>query len=229
MNNPRDLLEKALRLQESNKPIEALNIENQALLEFAQASDTAGFAEVTVLRSKTLKHLYQQSDNKNYLILARAEAQGSVEIAENSSDKYASAIPYFVLAQLHEALEEYPPAKIAYQKSLEYLPHAPQPKHNRKSVKADIEGHLAFCEFKSGEKDGLQKALSALIALEASDDADSYEYNVWLTGAHMRIASIYHQLNNPQQAQTHVDKTREIIKSDERLILRKSQLEKMTN
>jgi len=226
MNAPREILEKALLLQEQNKPLEALQQENEALLQFAQSKDYAGMAEIVVLRSKTLKHLYQQSDDKNYLVLARAEASAAVEIAENTSNKAAAAIPYFVLAQMHEALEEFPQAKIAYQKTLYYLPEAPQPQHNRKSVAADIKGHLAYCEFKSGDKNAVNQALEALQELESTTDANKYEYNVWLSGAHMRIATMYHQLKSPE-AKVHLDKAKQIIDSDEQLILRNQQWERL--
>jgi tetratricopeptide (TPR) repeat protein len=221
---PRELLKEALSLQEQGEFLEAMALENEALIQFQTNHDYAGMAEITILRSKTLKHLYQSTEDINYLILARSGAQAAVEIVEKAHLKEAAAIPYFVLAQMHEALEEYTDALHSYQKSLEYLKVVTTPGHNRKSVKADIEGHLAYCMFKSGNPIGIDQALEALTALENTDDANEYEYDVWRSGAHMRLAAMYEAQSNTEHKNKHVSHAQEIINANEQLVLRKKQL-----
>ena len=228
MPTPRDLLKQALDTQESGDFLKALQLENEALIEFQKAGDYLGMAEVTVLHSKTFKHLFQATNDKNFLILARSEARAAVEICEKSGIPNDSAIPYFVLAQMHEALEELPQALDAYKKCLTIQPHAPETSHNRQSVKADIEGHYALCSYKAGQTNAIDIALQALDELEKSKDATTHERNTWLSGAHMRIALMYKDVD-VQKSQQHLSQAEDIINTDPELILRKRQLEKLRN
>lgn len=55
----------------------------------------------------------------------------------------------------------------------------------------------------------------------------SYNFHVWLSGAHMRIANVL-KTDDPSKAREHLEKAKQIIDSDSRLTLRSKQWEKLT-
>lgn len=66
--------------------------------------------------------------------------------------------------------------------------------------------------------------------LEAAEE-DSYNKNVWVSGAHMRIAEMYmaagDRADNIKLVGEHIRHAEEIISGDDRLVLRKEQLDKL--
>lgn len=206
--------------------LEALEYTDKATLAYQKDHDLLGLAEVQSSRQSTFKHLYRQTKDKVFLLLEKYSAQAAVEIAEESGIKEALGIPYHNLGKYYSEAGEYEKAVEAFRKAVENLTKFPSEKHSRPSVIADIKGHLHAAEYHTGDKSALGRAQEALEELEQSEEKSTYNKNVWLSGARLRIAKMLAG-DNPDLARKHAKVAREIIESDERLILRKHQLEEL--
>lgn len=224
----RNLHQQAEQAREDGDFLKALELTDQAMVAYQEIGDKIGFAEIQASRFLTLRHLYEKTNDKSYLILAKHTAQSAVELAEESGSKEALAIPYFNLAKVQEALEELPQAVESYKKALENMISNPPPQHNRLAVVADFKIHLATTEYKAGDKEALEKAENALAELEQAEETSDYNKHVWVSGGHMRIAEMLMQ-DNPEKARGHLQKAKEVIDADPRLKLRLSQWQKLAD
>lgn len=207
----------------------ALELTDQAMVLYQEEEDKLGFAEIQASRFLTLRHLYEKTGDRNYLILAKHAAMSSAEIAEASGDKTALAIPYFNLAKAQEELGELLNAVDSYKKAVENITNNPPEPHNvtqRPAIVNDFKVHLSVCEYKAGDKSALERAEQALSELESHPDVEDYNQHVWVSGGHMKIADAL-RIDNPEKAKEYLQKAKEIIDSDDRLILREKQWEKL--
>jgi tetratricopeptide (TPR) repeat protein len=216
---------KAEMAREKGEFVDALKFTDEAMMEYQTEGDVAGFAEIQASRFLTLRHLYDKTGDKNYLVLAKHNAEASAEIAENSNDPQAKAMPYFNLAKIQEELAQYPAALDSYSKAIENMKKNPPEQHNRPGVLADFKGHMAVCEYKAGDKTALERAEEALEELKASGEM-RYNKDVWMSGAYMKMAEAIKD-DDSSKASTYLDKAGEIIESNPELILRKEQLQKL--
>lgn len=213
--------------RESGDFLKALEYTDQATLAYEKDHDLLGLAEVQSSRQSTFKHLYRTTDDKTFLLLEKHAAEAAVEIAQVSGIKEALGIPYHNLGKYYFEAEEYAKAAEAFRKAVENLTQYPQGRHSRTSVIADIKGHQYAAEYHAGDKTALARAQDALRELENAKEENSYNKNAWLSGAHIRIAKMLAR-DDLQLAKKHLGEARKIIEEDKRLILRKSQLEKLT-
>src|SRR5437016_4444882 len=97
----------------------------------------------------------------------------------------------------------------------------PPESFNRAGVLADMKVHWYTCMYKAGDKSGLDRALMAVKDLEVSDEktVSKYNYDVWLSGAHMRIAEMLKE-DNLEEAKKHLQMAKEIIDTNADLKLR---------
>ncbi|MBI4036376.1 hypothetical protein HY386_00670 [Candidatus Daviesbacteria bacterium] len=233
----------AEQARESGDFTRALELTDQATVSYQQGGDSLGFAEVQASRFLTLRHLFEKTDDKNYLILAKHTAMASVELAQASGDKQALALPLFNLAKAQETLGELPDAVATYQKAVENIINNPPEPHKRAAIVADFKVHLETCAYKAGDKSALERAEKALVELEAVpvlSDEDfeaggkklefnqevAYNKDVWVSGGHMRIAEMLRE-DDPPQAKEHLQKAKEIIDANPQLKLRLAQWEKL--
>lgn len=219
----------AAKARERGESIEALKLYMDAMDTYQREGDNLGFAEIQTEIFLTLRHLFEKTSHHGYQILAKHAAMSSVELAEESGDKTALAIPQFNLAKVQEDLGELEEAVITYKKALENITNNPPAPHNvpqRPAIIADFQSHLATCEYKAGDKSALERAEQATLDLEKAEDLADYNKHVWLSGAHMRIADVL-KTDDPEKAKEHLQKAKEIIDADERLVLRKTQWEKL--
>lgn len=206
----------------------ALEFTDQAMLAYQVADDKLGFAEIQASRFLTLRHLYEKTEDKDYLILAKHAAMASVELAEASGNKEALAVPLFNLAKAQETLGESSEAVVTYQRAVDNLINNPPSTHNRPAIVADFKVHQTTCEYSAGDKSALERAESALAELEQNPDIADYNQHVWVSGGHMRIAEML-RVDNPEKAKEHLNKAKDVIDSDPRLTLRLSQWQKLAN
>ncbi len=224
----RQLHAKALQLRESKQFLESLQIGDEALVEYAKDNDTLGFTELLTLQAKTYLHMYDVTGYKSYLLLAKRIGQCAVDIVEESGQNEAKALPYFNLGKISEDAGDLELAVNSFRKAVQLMQDSPPKRHNRKSVLADFKNHLATTEYQTGDKTALDRAEQSIKDLETSTDASPYEKNVWLSGAHMRIAKML-QDNDSQKAREYLVKAKEIIDSDPELVIRKEQWEKLNS
>lgn len=209
--------------RESGNFADALKYTDEAMLAYQKGKDYLGLSEVQASRQNTFEHLFRATHDSAYLLLQRHAAQAAVEIAEMSGIKEALGIPYHNLAKYYSEVGEYAQAAKYFRQAVECLERFPNPSQSRPSVIADIRGHLYAVEYKAGDKNALERALQALADLELAEEPSTYNKNVWLSGAHIRIADMLKE-DNPEMSRTHYDAAKKIVDSDSRLILRREQL-----
>ncbi len=221
----RNLLKEANELREQENFEESLNLFNQALLQAAKVNDLESFVESIAGRSITLRHLAAREDSSVFLMLAENELHAAIKIAQKHDLKKALALPYHQLGSVLEKQERFEEAVDAYEKAVDYIEHHAPSFHDRPAVKADFKIHLYTAKYKKGEKSALEEAQKALKQLEESDE-ESYTKNVWLVGAHMRLAEILKE-DQTKLAKEHLTQAKQIIDSDSRLTLRHRQWDKL--
>lgn len=214
----RQYLNRSGQARENGNFVEALKLTDEAIIAYQKEGDLLGAAEIQSSRSLIFRHLYEETQDENYLIVAKHASLAGVEIAQKSANKTALAIPLFNLAKIQEQLNE-PAACNTYQEALDNLTNNPPEEHNRAGVVADFKIHLYACLGNVGE---VEKSIEEL---EASDET-KYNKDVWLSGAHMKIAKIL-QTNDPEKAKEHLQKAKEIIDANPDLALRLKQWEKL--
>ncbi|MDO8619326.1 MAG: hypothetical protein Q7R49_05285 [Candidatus Daviesbacteria bacterium] len=227
MDSPaRQIHKRAEETRENSDFTEALKLTDEATVAYQSEGDSLGLSEVQSSRTITLRHLYENTQDKNYLVIAKYTAQAAVEIAKVSGLKGSLAIPYFNLAKIQEELDETEQAVISYQNALDNIVNNPQNEHNRPGVIADFKIHLYTCAYKTGDKSAREKAEQALTDLMASDEK-KYNKDVWVSGAHMKIAAML-QVDDISAAQEHLQKARKVIEGNPDLKLRQKQWEKLS-
>lgn len=238
-------LDNASKLREQGEFLKALQTADEAMIAFGDEKDQIGFTESLAERSLNLRHLYQETEDKNYLFVARSEMQSSVEIARKSQIDQALPIPLFNLAKILEDLGDFNEAVNYYREAIDYLQKSPPQTHNNPAVLMDMKIHLYCVEYVTGDKTALEKAEAVLEELtnipekESYNHADSsyndldfipsqesYNKKVWVSGGHMKLAKILKSVD-PEKAKKHLELAKTILDSDERLILRFKQWQKL--
>lgn len=211
--------------KENGSFIEALYYTDQASIAYQLDKDLVGLAEVQSSRQSTFEHLFRTTGDVVYLVLEKHAAQSAVEIAEMSGVNEGLAIPYHNLGKYFFVIKDYKKASEWFSKAVENLEKYPQKRHGRPAVIADIKGHLYVSQYFAGDKTALKKVLEVLEDLKKADE-DSYNKNVWISGAHLRIAEMLIK-DDPKLAKNHLAEAEKVIGSDKRLALREGQLKKL--
>lgn len=222
----RKLHAKAATLREEGKYLASLDMNDQALFAYDTEGDSAGFAEGIGCRTITLKDYANLHQSRRLLLLAKFELMGAVAIAKESGDPTALALPQYQLAQLQEDLGELSDAVKTYKDALFSMQHYPPLSHNRPSVIADMRVHMSACEYKAGDKSALTRLKLALADLEEAEEPDDFAKLVWVSGGYLRLAKILRE-DNLEEAKGYLQRAKEIIDSDPRLIVRKEQWQQL--
>lgn len=217
----------AEQARENGDFLKALELTDQAMIAYQKDGDQLGFAEIQASRFLTLRHLFEQTEDQNYLILAKYSAEASVELAKKSNDPKAVAIPAFNLAKAEETLGQLTEAVANYQKALDNMAKNPPSEHSgaRLAILADMKIHLLVCQYKTGNKEVINE-LDQTISQLFTTEEEKYNQDVWLSGAHLKMAEILKN-DNLEKAKAHLQKAKEIIDSNPDLKLRKAQWEKL--
>lgn len=222
----RELHSEAAKARESELFTQSLTFNDDALFAYDKENDALGFSEGIACRSITLRVYANLHDSKRILTLAKYEMMASVELARESGQADALALPLFNLASINEDLGEFEDAVADYKEALENIKNNPPPTHDRPSVIANFEIHLAACEYKAGDKTALQRAENALAQLIEANEPDEYSRDVWISGGYMRIADAI-KSDDKESAKEYLQKAKEIIDSNPKLSIRKKQLGKL--
>lgn len=216
----------AAQAREENDLTKSLGLIFEAFSAYVKAGDQIGASEVLADGSISFRNYGELNDSIAHLIIAKKWAEASVELARKSNIKEALALPLYNLAKCQEATSDLEDAVKNYKEAVQNLEQNPPASHNRPAILADFKIHLANAEYRNGDKSALDRSLSALSDLESSQE-DDYNKHVWLSGAHMDIASML-QDEDLDLAKKHLKEAEEIIKSDPKLVIRALQLEKLS-
>lgn len=212
----------AEKARENGDYLEALKHTDEATLSYQKEGNIVGLCEVQSSRYLIFQHLFEQTDDRNFLILGKFAAKAGVKIAKKSEKPEALAIPLFNLAKALTLLGKHEKAQEIYHEALDALP---QSSHNLPSVEADIKIHKAICSYQMGNKDALSEVQEAINMLENSEE-NIYEKDVWISGGYMKLAEAVF-MENPATSKEYLTKARTIIDANPGLRHRKQQLEKL--
>lgn len=218
----RKIHKQALDAQERGDFIRSLELSDQAMAAYQKAKDKKGFAEIQALRFLTFRHLADSTGDRNYLIMAKFAALVSVELAKESKDKKALAIPLFNLAKAQETLGDIKLAVESFKEAVKNITQNPPQSHNRPAVVEDFKVHLSTAEYRAGDKSALDRAEGALRRLKTAKGATDYERHVWVSGGYMRMAEAVKK-DDPKKAAEYMEKAKEVIDSDSDLTIRLNQ------
>jgi hypothetical protein len=222
----REIHAEADHAREDGHFLKALQLIEETCLMYSEENDSVGFSELQGSRFLTLRHLYEKTQDQNFLILAKHAAMSAVELAEKSNDPTALAMPLFNLAKSQETLGELPNAVLSYRSAIQAQENTPLSYHNRRAVLNDMKIHLAACEYKNGHREALPEGEEALHDLENDSLEGAYTKDVWTSGGYMKFAEVL-KTDNPQKAKEYLQKAKEIIDGNPDLTLRKAQWQKL--
>lgn len=207
--DPQKMLIEANKARESADFLGGLDLALVASSLFKKAGELPKSAEALSSAAISLRHLYENKRDSAYLSLALQIAQDAVDLAMQSGQNDALAIPYFELAKTQEAAGQLYAASLTYEKAFEHIITNPPKSHDRPGVKADITGRLAISRIKVGEEEALKDFNQALEDLEQSKEGD-YNKGVWLSGLHMHLAEALKD-KDTKNAQEHLQEARRLI------------------
>lgn len=222
----RQIHAQAEEARERGELLQALIHTDEAIVAYQADKDLLGLAEVLSSRQSTFKHLYRQTQDPVYLILEKYTAKAAVKVAKLSGIPQALALPYHNLGKYYFEAKKYKKAGEYFRKAADNLQTYSDNPHSRPSVISDIRGHQYTAEFFAGDKGGVDRAEEALRNLEAADEPSKFLKNVWVSGACLRLAEMYFS-DKPEETRKYIEKAKNIIDADERLVLRKEQLSAM--
>ncbi len=215
----------ALKARESGDFLGALQHIDKALIAYQEAGDVLGMAESLSDRSLTLRHLYQKTNDKNYLILVIHSALAALELAQSSGQAEALAIPLFNVAKGYEEQGDLNKAEEYYIEAVENIKSTLKNRHYRPAVIGDFEAHLAAVQVQLGDPSAISRLEKAAEDIKSAEE-EKYSKDVWLSGAYMKLATVSKD-SDPTRAKEWLNKAREIIESNPDLTLRQEQLEKL--
>lgn len=204
----------------------SLQLADQAAIQYQKENDLLGLTEVQSTRSNTLRHLYEQTEEKAFLTLAVHAAQSAVDIAQLSNDPTAMTLPYHRLGSTLRLTGQFKKAVKAHQQAVDHMSQNPPPAHNRPAVLLDFKIHLYTCMYLAGNKQALSQAEQTVTELSQTKE-NQYNKNVWLSGGHMRIANMLKK-DNPTKAKQHLKRAKQIIDTNPQLKLRLQQWQKLS-
>jgi len=205
----------------------SLQLADQATIQYQKENNLLGLAEVQSTRANTLRHLYEQTQAKAFLTLAVHAAQSAADIAQLSNNPTAMALPYHRLGSMLQLTNQFEKAVQAHQKAVDHMSQNPPPGHNRPAVLLDFKNHLYACMYLAGDKQALDKAEQTTAELSQTKE-NQYNKDVWLSGAHMRIANMLKK-DNPTKARQHLQQAKQIIDNNPQLKLRLGQWQKLAS
>lgn len=212
--------------REEERYANALELADEAAIAYDSMGDTAGHAEVLSSKFLTLRQMYELHGEETFLSEAVEIIQQSITIAKESGDNTALAIPLFNLAKAQETQGDLPNAVKSYKEAVENLATHPSEFDNLQAVAADFKVHMTTCEYKAGNKSVLPLAEKALHELEETEYPDAYTKDVWVSGGYMRMADMLRE-DDPEKAQASLQKAKEIIDANPKLVIRARQWEKL--
>lgn len=203
----------------------ALILTDQGLIDYQEAKDYAGMAEILCSRYLTLVHLYEKTLDTVYLTLALGSAHDGYLVSQQSADQSAQVIPLYNFAKALERQGELAQAIQRYKTAIDLFRKDPPASHNHPAVVVDMQIHLGLCELKNGDNTAYDRIVASLNELSAIQD-EPYRQAVWLSGAHIKLAEILAQKDRAKAAM-HLQMAQEIISTRNDLIIRQTQLQNL--
>lgn len=217
--NGADLHKQAEEAREKGDFLNSIKLCDEATLAYAKESNIVKLAEVQVSRALAFRHLGEQNDDKNFLILAKYAAKSGVKIIENSGSDNGKTLPLQTLGKVYESLEKFDKASEEIKDAIESADSS-----TSKEQLAEMKTRLDAITYRLGDNSGLESFNADVSDLENGEFSDDYVKNVWVSGAYLHMAKALISKDEKDKAKELLEKARTIIDSDARLTLRANQL-----
>jgi tetratricopeptide (TPR) repeat protein len=214
-----ELQKQADVLREEGESLQAIDVYNQAIVRYQEDKDYANMMGALTGRLLSWKHLFYKTEDKIYAIFVKKEAEAMLEIAKEHQLLDRLYLIHFLNGTSAILLKDYPVAEKEFGQAVELYP-------NNHAEKGDWIAHLGEAVYRNGRKEeGKRLILQGVqIIEEKSSQIDSFVFNVWVSGAYLRLAKLL-KPDNIKESQLFLSKAKKIIDSDVRLVIRKQQLE----
>lgn len=207
----------------------ALELIDQALVTYQKEKDVLGFAEGLGSKVLTLRQLYDSSKDKNYLILAKHTAESAVEIARESGNVEALALPLENLAKTYEDLGDLKSAVKNYQEAIENMEKNPYKLHDRPALVYRMKVKKSLCEYYLGKKNSLKRAEVEAQQIEKSEDPSDRDKYSWFILSLLGL-SVAFKKEDSKKSKEYLERAKEIIESDKKFeFLRNKLVEASSN
>lgn len=216
---PAELQKQADILREENQSLKAIDLYNQAIVQYQGIQDYNSILAALTGRLLSWKHLFYKTQDPVYAIFVKKDAEAMLEIAKTQSLLDRLYLIHFLNATSAMLFHDYALAEKEYNQALELYP-------DDNAEKGDWTAHLGEAIYRNGKKDaGHRMILQGIERIQRhASEIDSFLYNVWVSGAYLRLAKLLKN-DNPQESQVYLEKAKKIIEPDPRLVIRKQQLE----
>lgn len=214
-----ELQKEADILREEGKSLKAIDVYNQAIVRYQEDRDYSNMMGALTGRLLSWKHLFYKTEDKIYAIFVKKEAEEMLEIAKEHNLLNRLHLIHFLNGTSAILLKNYSSAEIEFKKAVELYP-------SENAEKGDWIAHLGDAMYRNGKKEEGKNMILQGISLikERSSQIDSFLFNVWVSGAYLRLAKLL-KTDNPEESQLFLNQAKEIIDSDNRLVIRKQQLD----
>ncbi len=212
------ILEQGRKKVESGQAGAAFMLLNQALFLAQKQKNHERVIQVFVDRANAFRHLFEQSGDMTFAILARKDAETILELVKAWGVSERLHTAYYMLGQAALLFKDYIIAENYFYKSLKYF-------KGNLAEKASWRYHWATVLHMLGEKKKSLLAFSQAISdlKKYSGKTDKFLANVYLSGAYIHFACALMKDNKPE-AKKYFVLAGKIIENDKRLVLRKKQL-----
>lgn len=208
--------------RENDEMTKALSLIGDAIIAYQKEKDYEGFSQALQSRVLIYKHLFLLTKDHAFALLAKKDADTSLEITLKHSIANRIGSCYFRLGEVAMLLKDYNLAFENYQKALDNYTGS-------NAEKGDYRYHLGEALGKLGElKKAKEIMLKGLLEIqENKGEVDSFLIHVWESGCYMRLAELLKE-SEPNQAKKYLEEAKKIISLDKKLVIRKRQYKELT-
>ena len=213
-----ELAEKA---REEDKHLEALKLIEEAIIRYQQEKNYQGLSQALQSRFLIYKHLFFLTKDKVFALMGQKDGEVSLFIAEKYKLSKSIGSCYFRLGEAAMLFKNYSRAAKQYQMALDHY-------HGSNTEKGDYYYHLGEALYRSGKKKkGKEKMLQGLDKIQNyANEVNPFLAHVWESGCHLKLAELLKD-EQPEEAIKHLNQAKKIANSDEKLIIRRRQIEKL--
>jgi hypothetical protein len=200
-------------LRESGKSLEAIARYNESILSHQREGDAEGTFTALVGRILAWKHIFYQTEDPLFALMVNQE----VEVLRAFAARHHLSRDHtvcFLAGQAAMLLNQYSLAEHYFCQAI-----AKYPLDN--AEKGDWIAHLGDALIRNGKTaKGKNTVFQGIAQIQRfAGQTDSFLVHVWLSGAYLRLAETLDRC--------YLKEAKEIIDKDERLVIRKKQLEKV--
>jgi tetratricopeptide (TPR) repeat protein len=210
------LHQKAEKLREQDKHLEALKVCDEAIIAYQKDKDYFGISSLIQSRVLIYKHLFLLTNDFCFYVLAIKDTEASLLFSQKYKLKNLHTC-YFQIGEIFMLSNNFQKAILNYKKALKIYPQ-------NDSEKGDYQYHLGEAQYRNGDKKtGLKNLLDGLKLIQKyQSKTDSFLIHVWESGCYLRLAQLLRK-DNIVNAKIYLEKAKKIIYSDKKLIIRKRQ------